>query len=195
MILKCESCIESWIFLTFFDWLLFIIGPRPLKERVYLLPTKVCIICIICMFYKIAQLHACQFSSRRVSNWRDNYTSSFSRICLGETDLLWMQTMLYTAFYECKQCCIPLYMTPSSEIHYIKPDCTRLQKDPPGPEVIKLFLYSYSDEFSLLGVCTSLSMTQKTEVIKVLSWTWNTCIITYGVARDCFKKRTNLDTF
>ena len=98
-------------------------------------------------------------------------------------------------FYECKQCCIPLYMTPSSEIHYIKPDCTRLQKDPPGPEVIKLFLYSYSDEFSLLGVCTSLSMTQKTEVIKVLSWIWNTCIITYGVARDCFKKRTNLDIF
>ena len=31
MILKCESCIESWIFPTFFDWLLFIPGPRPLK--------------------------------------------------------------------------------------------------------------------------------------------------------------------
>ena len=30
MILKCESCIESWIFPTFFDWLLFIPGPRPL---------------------------------------------------------------------------------------------------------------------------------------------------------------------
>ena len=31
MILKCESCIESWIFPTFFDWLLFIPGPRPSK--------------------------------------------------------------------------------------------------------------------------------------------------------------------
>ena len=31
MILKCESCIESWIFPTFFDWLLFIPGPRPLR--------------------------------------------------------------------------------------------------------------------------------------------------------------------
>ena len=31
MILKCESCIESWIFPTFFDWLLFIPGPRPLN--------------------------------------------------------------------------------------------------------------------------------------------------------------------
>ena len=33
MILKCESCIESWIFPTFFDWLLFISGPRPLSFR------------------------------------------------------------------------------------------------------------------------------------------------------------------
>ena len=41
--------------------------------------------------------------------------------------------------YECKQCCIPLYMTPSSEIHYTKQDCTRLQNNHPGPEVIKLF--------------------------------------------------------
>ena len=30
MILKCESCLESWIFPTFFDWLLFIPRPRPL---------------------------------------------------------------------------------------------------------------------------------------------------------------------
>ena len=30
MILKCESCIESRNFPTFFDWLLFIPGPRPL---------------------------------------------------------------------------------------------------------------------------------------------------------------------
>ena len=31
MMLKCESCIESWIFPTFFDWLLFIPRPRPLN--------------------------------------------------------------------------------------------------------------------------------------------------------------------
>ena len=65
----------------------------------------------------------------------DNYTTSFSRICLGETDLLWMQTMLYTAFYEFKQCCIPLYMEPSSEIHYTKQDCTRLQKITQAPRL------------------------------------------------------------
>ena len=35
MILKCESCIESWNFPTFFDWLLFIPGPRPLKYCTY----------------------------------------------------------------------------------------------------------------------------------------------------------------
>ena len=35
MILKCESCIESWIFPTFSDWLLFIPGPRPLKSNLY----------------------------------------------------------------------------------------------------------------------------------------------------------------
>ena len=29
MILKCESCIESWILPTFFDWLLFIPASRP----------------------------------------------------------------------------------------------------------------------------------------------------------------------
>ena len=32
MILKCESCIESWIFPTFFDWLLFIPESRSLKH-------------------------------------------------------------------------------------------------------------------------------------------------------------------
>ena len=31
--LKCDSCIESWIFATFFDWLLFIPGLRPLKNN------------------------------------------------------------------------------------------------------------------------------------------------------------------
>ena len=31
MILKCESCKESWIFPTFIDWLLFIPGPLPLN--------------------------------------------------------------------------------------------------------------------------------------------------------------------
>ena len=30
MMLKCESCIESWIFPTFFNWLLFIPRPRHL---------------------------------------------------------------------------------------------------------------------------------------------------------------------
>ena len=32
MILKCESCIESGIFPTFFDWMLFIPGPQPLSS-------------------------------------------------------------------------------------------------------------------------------------------------------------------
>ena len=32
MILKCESCIERSIFPPFFDWLLFIPGPRPLSK-------------------------------------------------------------------------------------------------------------------------------------------------------------------
>ena len=39
MILKCESCIESWIFPTFFDWLLYIPGPRPLRVT-FFLPRK-----------------------------------------------------------------------------------------------------------------------------------------------------------
>ena len=33
MILKCESCIESWIFPKFFNWLLFVPGPRSLNIR------------------------------------------------------------------------------------------------------------------------------------------------------------------
>ena len=40
MILKCESCIESWIFPTFFDWLLFIPRPRPLKSVFSSISTK-----------------------------------------------------------------------------------------------------------------------------------------------------------
>ena len=41
MILKCKSCIESWIFPTFFDWLLFIPGPRPLS-----MSSHDCIFCL-----------------------------------------------------------------------------------------------------------------------------------------------------
>ena len=40
----------------------------------------------------------------------------------------------------------------------------------PGPKVIKLFLYSYSDSYSVLGICAPLSTTLKTEVIKVLEY-------------------------
>ena len=42
-------------------------------------------------------------------------------------------------FHECYQCCIPLCMEPSSDIHNTKQDCTRLQKDHPGSVVKKLF--------------------------------------------------------
>ena len=36
MILKCESCIEKLNFPTFFNWLLFIPGPRLLSKMIFL---------------------------------------------------------------------------------------------------------------------------------------------------------------
>ena len=39
-----------------------------------------------------------------------------------------------------------------------------------GPKVIKFFSYSYSDLYSVLGVCAPLSTTLKIEVIKILEY-------------------------
>lgn len=46
----------------------------------------------------------------------------------------------------------------------------QLRLDQSGPEVIKLFSYSYSNSYSVIRVCARLSFTLKTEVKKVFEY-------------------------
>ena len=106
--------------------------------------------------------------------------------------IVWFQWFVY--LFVCSEFYVPRQFFTNMET---SPLLVKGFKLWPGPKVIKLFLYSYSDSYSVLGICAPLSTTLKRGyksfgVRSPLSWIWSTYskIITYGVSRDFFFKNT-----